>query len=81
MPGTYVVNLGDMIARWTNDQYRSTLHRVVNISGRERCVPFFFSGNPDHLVECAAHLPRARAALPAVTVEEHHREMYRRTYG
>ena len=80
---TYVVNLGDMIARWTNDQYRSTLHRVVSISGRERySVPFFFSGNgPSGRVP--AHLPRARqgAALPTVTVEEHHREMYRRTYG
>lgn len=84
VPGTYVINLGDMIARWTNDRYRSTLHRVVNISGRERySVPFFFSGNPDHLVEC---LPVCLALgetprYPAVTVEEHHREMYRRTYG
>jgi len=84
VPGTYVVNLGDMIARWTNDQYRSTLHRVVNISGRERySVPFFFSGNPDHLVEClpTCLAPGDAPRYPAVTVEEHHREMYRRTYG
>jgi len=84
VPGTYVVNLGDMIARWTNDQYRSTLHRVVNISGRERySVPFFFSGNPDHLVEClpTCLAPGESPRYPAVTVEEHHREMYRRTYG
>ena len=84
VPGTYVVNLGDMIARWTNDQYRSTLHRVVNMSGRERySVPFFFSGNPDHVVECPpiCLAPGEAPRLPAVTVEEHHREMYRRTYG
>jgi isopenicillin N synthase-like dioxygenase len=84
VPGTYVVNLGDMIARWTNDQYRSTLHRVVNISGRERySVPFFFSGNPDHVVEClpTCLAPGEAPRYPAVTVEEHNREMYRRTYG
>ena len=84
VPGTYVVNLGDMIARWTNDRYRSTLHRVVNISGKERySIPFFYSGNPDHQVRC---LPGClaegeRPKYPPVTVEEHLMEMYRRTYA
>lgn len=84
IPGTYVVNLGDMIARWTNDRYRSTLHRVVNLSGAERySVPFFFSGNPDHLVEClpTCLAPGETPSYAPVTVEQHHREMYRRTYG
>jgi isopenicillin N synthase-like dioxygenase len=84
VPGTFVVNLGDMIARWTNDQYRSTLHRVVNTSGRERySVPVFYVGNYDHTVTCIPSClgPGETAKYPPTTVEAHMREMYRRTYA
>ena len=34
--GTFVVNVGDLLGRWTNDALPSTPHRVINASGRER---------------------------------------------
>ena len=34
--GTLVINIGDLLERWSNDRFKSTLHRVVNSSGRDR---------------------------------------------
>ncbi|KAF9241086.1 2OG-Fe-II oxygenase [Melanogaster broomeanus] len=43
VPGTLVLNLGDQFARWTNDVFKSTIHRAINASGRERySMPLFF---------------------------------------
>lgn len=83
MKDAYVVNLGDMIARWTNDRYRSTLHRVVNATGKQRySVPFFYSGNPDYEVSClpTCLVPGDTPHYPPTTVSGHLREMYARTY-
>ncbi|EXS71219.1 isopenicillin N synthase family dioxygenase [Sphingobium sp. Ant17] len=83
IPGAFIVNLGDLIGRWTNDRYRSTVHRVINSSGRERySVPFFFAGNPDHRVECIKTcLSNGELAkYPPVTVDEHMRRRYEMSY-
>ena len=51
--GAFIVNLGDMLERWTNGLFLSTRHRVVNTTGAERLsMPFFFEPNFECVVEC-----------------------------
>jgi len=86
VPASFVVNLGDMIPRWTNGRYRSTPHRVINAnaSGRDRySVPFFFSPNYHARIEAVpGSVPAGEAPRFApCTAGEHLEDMYRRTYG
>lgn len=59
IPGTIVVNAGDLLARWSNDVLRSTLHRVVAPSGEGReetpkrqSIAFFCNPNFDAEIDC-----------------------------
>lgn len=84
--GTFVVNLGDLMARWTNDLYRSTLHRVKNNGrqGRDRySVPFFYSPRRSARIEClpTCMSPDRPPKYAPVTSAEHMDEMFRKSYG
>lgn len=83
VPNTYVVNLGDFISLWTNNTYRSTMHRVINTSGRERySVPFFVNGDPDFEVSCISSClaPGEAPKFPSTTIARHFQAMYSKTY-
>lgn len=84
-PGTFVINLGDLMARWTNGLYRSNMHRVKNNkSGHDRySVPYFYSPRPDAVIDCiptCTDVTNPRQ-FTAVTAAEHMNEMFRRSYG
>ena len=67
IPETFVVNIGDLLARWSNDRFRSTPHRVVNRSGRTRLsTALFIDPNRDTLIEPVLR-PGAAPHYPPVT--------------
>jgi isopenicillin N synthase-like dioxygenase len=43
LDGSFVINIGDMFAMWTNDLYKSSLHRVMNFNEAERISLAFFT--------------------------------------
>ena len=85
IPGTFVVNLGDLMMRWTNGIYASNFHRVRNNnSARDRySLPFFYSPRGDAMIEPIAKCVTAEnpRRFADCTAEEHIREMFRRSYG
>ena len=78
-PGALLINLGDLLARWTNDRWISTMHRVlapVDDQGRvyrRRSAAYFHDGNYDAVIAtlpgCAT--PERASPYQPVTVAEH----------
>jgi isopenicillin N synthase-like dioxygenase len=53
VPGSFAVNSGDMLARWTNGRFKSTPHRAVPPVGRHRyAIPYFLGPHMDTVIEC-----------------------------
>jgi isopenicillin N synthase-like dioxygenase len=66
-PTTFVVNIGDLLMRWTNDRWLSNMHRVVNppagaAPGPRLSIAFFGHPNYDALIECLPTQGPARHA-------------------
>ena len=62
--GGFVVNIGDSLAQWTNDRWRSTMHRVVEppTADRRTSMAFFHNANWDAVIECLPGLGPPRHA-------------------
>ncbi len=86
--GEFVVNLGDMMARWTNERWASTLHRVVNpplamAHSRRLSIGLFVHPNYDQRITC---VPTCLAAgeqprYPAISAGEHIRRKIERSHA
>jgi isopenicillin N synthase-like dioxygenase len=87
VPESLIVNLGDAMARWTNDRWRSTLHRVVTppagvaATSRRQSIAFFHNANWDAVIEC---IPSCLAAgesprYPPVSAGDHLMSKFRST--
>lgn len=74
-PGCFLINLGDLTAQWTNDRWKSTLHRVLPPppNSRRRSVAFFHDGNYDAVIECLPTCTTVEnpAKYPPVTAGDH----------
>jgi len=51
IPGTFIVNIGDIFETWSGGMYKSTQHRVVNIGKERYSMPLFFGLDYDAVVE------------------------------
>jgi isopenicillin N synthase-like dioxygenase len=88
--GASVVNIGDLMARWTNDRWRSTVHRVTDPPAgqdgrieRRFSMPFFHNANWDARVSCLPTClpPGEQPKFAPVIAGPHLREKFRRSVG
>lgn len=85
IPGTFVVNIADLFARWTNGLYRSSLHRAsnFNFSGRARIsLPLFVIPHAKTVVEClpTCHGPGNPAKYEPVEAGPYVRALLEQSY-
>jgi len=80
VPGALVINLGDLMQRWTNDEWVSTLHRVVmstSDSGagseaqRRYSMAFFVNVNGDTMIEALTTDKNDERKYPPISARDH----------
>jgi isopenicillin N synthase-like dioxygenase len=87
VPDCFIVNIGELMARWTNGTWRATLHRVVNppqekaAASRRLSLVFFHNPNYDAPVAALPGTVRPGEApkYPPTTSGEHLRAQFVRT--
>ena len=84
VPGSFVVNTGDMLHRWSNERFLSTAHRVVPPEDQARyAIPYFMGPHIDTLISC---LPTCCGAdnpprYPDITYDEYIHWWYDANYN
>jgi isopenicillin N synthase-like dioxygenase len=70
---TLVCNIGDLLQRWSNDRFTSTVHRVINRSGNSRySIPIFFDPHTDTIVDpCDLGVTQAQSKYQPITAGDY----------
>ena len=75
----YVVNVGDMLSMWTKGEYKSSMHRVRNVGGKDRySIVYFFDGNLDQNLD---PLDGSPVEGKSINVEQHMIKRMIESYG
>ena len=85
-PNAFVVNIGDMLERWTNGLFVSTKHRVLTSGDYERySIPFFFEPTFETIVEClescCSESNPPKYSYPSITSGQHLLNKYAETHA
>jgi isopenicillin N synthase-like dioxygenase len=83
VPGSFAVNAGDMMKRWTNGRFKSTPHRALPPVGQDRyAIPFFLGPHMDTVIEClpTCQGPDNPAKFPPLSYDDYLRWWYDSNY-
>ncbi len=79
---TFICNIGDMLDKMTGGVYRSTPHRVLNVSGKSRLsFPLFFDPGFDTVIERIENIPQTSTGDEAPRWDNANPHQFGGTYG
>ncbi len=89
VPGTYIINIGDLMMRWTNDKWVSNMHKVVNppfVNGKAKrrlSIVTFCQVNFDTVIDClpGCSSPDNPPRYEPITSAAYKRESFAKVYG